>query len=83
MMTNTTEDITLYHKGGDWVQVKDLEIIVLNATRSRKYHHDTFILLPEKQVFDIGSNITVPHLPGDEKVSLVIPRAVLFTGEVR
>ena len=35
MMTNTTDNITLYHKGGDWVQVKDLEIIVLNATKSQ------------------------------------------------
>lgn len=90
MMTNTTDSITLHHKGGDWIQVKDLEIIVLNATKSRRYHYDTlhhydtFLLTPEKQVFDIGSNITVNcNVDGGEKVSLIAPRAVLFTGEVR
>jgi len=83
MMTNTTENVTLYHKGGDWVRAADLEIVVSNTTATRKYRSDTFILSPEKQVFDLGSSIVVPYQPGDETVRLVMPRAVLFTGEVR
>lgn len=97
MMTNTTENITLYHKGGDWVQASDLEVIVSNfsSTNSQveKYRSPPgdqfnaekhFNLSPQKQVFDIGSSITVEYkATGDEQVRLVTPRAVLFTGEVR
>ncbi|SCL74239.1 hypothetical protein L21_0107 [Methanoculleus chikugoensis] len=84
MMTNTTENVTLYHKGGDWVRAADLEIVVSNTTATRKYRSDTFILSPEKQVFDLGSSIVVNWtVAGDETVRLVMPRAVLFTGEVR
>ena len=36
MITNTTENITLYHKGGDWVQASDLEVIVSNFTSEDK-----------------------------------------------
>ncbi len=84
MMTNATDTVTLYHKGGDWVKATDLEIIVSNATATRKYRYDEFALVPEKQAFDLGSNVTVDYtVTGDEQVRLVTPRAVLFTGEVR
>ncbi|MCC7555550.1 MAG: type IV pilin N-terminal domain-containing protein [Methanoculleus marisnigri] len=83
MMSSTTDNVTLYHKGGDWVRAADLEVIVSNATATRKYRSDTFALSPEKQVFDLGSSITVPYQPGDEQVRLVMPREVLFSGEVR
>ena len=96
MITNTTENITLYHKGGDWVQASDLEVIVSNFTsedkRVCKYRsppgdlfndEEHFNLSPKKQVFDIGSSITVKYdVTGGEKVSLVTPRAVLFAWEV-
>jgi len=90
MMTSTTDTITLYHKGGDWMQASDLEVIVSNfsstnsATRKYRAGDSNFNLSPQKQVFDIGSSITVEcEVTGDEKVSLVTPRAVLFTAEVR
>ena len=85
MMDQTDNTITLYHKGGDWVQAKDLEVIVWNRTAgSRSNRSDTFILSPEKQVFDIGSSITVNcSVTGDETVRLVMPRVVIFSGEVR
>ena len=96
MMTNTTDSITLYHKGGDWVQASDLEVIVSNFSSEDKQvckyrspqsgEFDAgkhFNLSPEKQVFDLGSSITVHYaVTGNEQVSLVTPRAVLFTGEV-
>lgn len=84
MMTNTTDNVTLYHKGGDWVQARDLEIIVSNATTTQRYRSGNFTLSPEKQVFDLGSSITVNYTAtSNETVRLVTPRAVLFTGEVR
>jgi len=84
MMASTADNVTLYHKGGDWVRATDLEVIVSNTTATRKYRSDEFTLSPEKQVFDLGSNITVDcTVTGDEQVRLVTPRAVLFCGEVR
>lgn len=84
MMVNTTDNVTLYHKGGDWVRAADLEVVVSNTTATQRYRSSKFILSPEKQVFDLGSSITVNWtVAGDETVRLVTPRAVLFTGEVR
>ena len=91
MMTNTTENITLYHKGGDWVRAADLEVIVSNYTSSPeddtpppRFPFGNFTLSPEKQVFDIGRSITVNYTAtGGEQVRLVTPRAVLFSGEVK
>ena len=84
MMVNTTDNVTLYHKGGDWVRAADLEVVVSNHTSTQRYRSSKFILSPEKQVFDLGSSITVNWtVAGDETVHLVTPRAVLFTGEVR
>ena len=85
MTTNTTDNnITLYHKGGDWVQAKDLEVIVADTNSTRTYPLGNFTLSPpEKQVFDIGSSITVPYQDGDKQVRLVTPRAVIFSGEVK
>ncbi|WP_343241557.1 type IV pilin N-terminal domain-containing protein, partial [Methanoculleus sp. UBA312] len=80
----TDNNITLYHKGGDWVQAKDLEVIVADTNSTRTYPLGNFTLSPpEKQVFDIGSSITVPYQDGDKQVRLVTPRAVLFSGEVK
>ena len=85
MTTNMTDNnITLYHKGGDWVQAKDLEVIVADTNSTRTYPLGNFTLSPpEKQVFDIGSSITVPYQDGDKQVRLVTPRAVIFSGEVK
>ena len=94
MMDQTDNTITLYHKGGDWVQAKDLEVIVSSGSSSpRKYRNppsdelfdaeEHFTLSPKKQVFDIGSSITVTcEVTGDETVRLVMPRVVIFSGEV-
>jgi FlaG/FlaF family flagellin (archaellin) len=85
MMTNTTENVTLYHKGGDWVRAADLEVIIAsNHTATQRYRSSKFTLSPEKKVFDLGSSITVNcTVAGDETVRLVTPQAVLFSGEVR
>jgi len=41
--------------------------------------------VPKKTVFDLGSNITITtdtYFAGDETVSLVTPRANIFSGKV-
>ncbi|MDD3135990.1 MAG: type IV pilin N-terminal domain-containing protein [Methanoregula sp.] len=87
MMTNDSQNVTLWHKGGDWVKAEDLTVIIGNEiTRtsfSRK--NGNLILVPDKTVFDLGSNITVQmsaNLKGNETIKLVTPRTVIFTGRV-
>jgi hypothetical protein len=78
-------NITLYHKGGDWIQKKDITVIVAwgeNTTRFRE-DNESFQMQPEKAVFDLGSRITISDLPTNQaRVSLVTPRKVIFFGEV-
>jgi len=90
LMTNDTSgNITLWHKGGDWIKSEDITVII-------SYPDDTlkkipasdltnFIMVPDKTVFDLGSNITVNTggiLKGNETISLVTPHARIFTGRV-
>jgi archaeal type IV pilus assembly protein PilA len=87
MMSNDGQNITLWHKGGDGVKFEDLTIIVENETTRSSFSRKTgnMILVPNKIVFDLGSNITVQmptYLEGNETVKLVTPHTVLFTGRV-
>jgi len=90
MMTNDTlGNITLWHKGGDWVKTDDLTVIVIQGDVTTRYCNTTcnhhFNLVPRKPVLDLGSNITV-YLPGpfegNETVKLVTPHTVLYTGVI-
>jgi hypothetical protein len=89
MSNDTGGNITLWHKGGDWVKAETLRIIVSNTTSMTTYSANSdppIILVPDEQVFDLESNITViRNIPftGDESVSLATDRAVIFSGTVR
>lgn len=89
MMTNDDRgNITLWHKGGDWVKQEDLAVIFGNDSFriSIPSTDPRFLSVPEKDVFDLGSNITVVTgfaFAGDESISLVTPRAKIFSGRVR
>lgn len=81
-------DIYLYHKGGDWIKTSDLTVIVSNSTVVWKYPHGntSFELWPDpdSQSFDLGDRITITNVPKAKyEVSLVTPRAVVFSGEVK
>ncbi len=87
LMTNDTYgNVTLWHKGGDWVKTEDLTVIISNNTHLQKINSSSnlFDLEPDTQVFDLGShiNITVGSLAEDETVALVTPNARIFTGRV-
>jgi archaeal type IV pilus assembly protein PilA len=81
-------NLTLWHKGGDWVKAGTLRVIVSNASRQTTYtlkSDPPFILVPDGLAFDLESNITViqnTSFAGDESVSLATDRAVIFTGAV-
>jgi len=96
LMTNDTHNITLWHKGGDWMKLEDLTVVISNDTLSRKYCYNNtqrkdcssdFTMVadnPHTTVFDLGSyiNVTPGSLNGDETISLVTPSARVFTGRV-
>lgn len=87
MNNDTRGNITLWHKGGDWVMAEDLTVVVGSGDSSRRIpgNNANFTLVPKKDVFDLGSNITVmmpQDLAGNESVKLVTPHAVLYTGRI-
>lgn len=84
-MSNTTESITLWHKGGDWIEKKDITVIITKNMAVERFtaHDAAFVLSPDKSVFDLGSTITVQcPVTGGEEVRLVTPRAVVFSGRL-
>jgi FlaG/FlaF family flagellin (archaellin) len=86
MSNDTAGNLTLWHKGGDWVKAGTLRVIVRNTSGMTTYTltgNPSFILVPYAQAFDLESNITViRNLPftGNESVSLATDRAVIFSG---
>jgi FlaG/FlaF family flagellin (archaellin) len=89
MMSNDTGgNITLWHKGGDWVKTDALKVVVSNTTSMSAYtlkSDPPFIPVPDIQAFDLNGNITVDYgkpLFGDEEVVLATDRAVIFSGMV-
>lgn len=90
LMGNDTQgNITLWHKGGDWVKAGSLRVVISNLTYQQTYRLDDppsrFILVPHAQSFDLGGNITVisgTRFVGDESVILATDRAVIFSGTV-
>jgi Protein of unknown function (DUF1628). len=91
LMTNDTQgNITLWHKGGDWVKNESLTLVISypNDTVKKIPSSDLshFILVPDnKTVFDLGSTITIisgEPLKGDETITLVTPGSRIFTGRI-
>ena len=93
MSNDTSGNITLWHKGGDWVKASTLRVMVRvpvcgtqeSVTTYTLNGDNSFTLVPYVDAFDLGSNITVnwgQPLTGNESVSLVTDRAVLFSGPI-
>lgn len=82
-------NITLWHKGGDWVKTQNLRVIVSNDTSHVIYTGKSstpFRVVPDTQAFDLGSNLTLVRgiaFTGDEQIALATDRAVIFSGSVR
>ncbi len=94
MMSNDTlGNVTLWHKGGDWVKVDTLKVIISNQTHTTTFTYSGtpgFIFVPDptepdSSVFDLGGNVTIisnAPLAGDEKIVLATDRALLFSGVI-
>jgi len=89
MMSNDRQNVTLWHKGGDWVRTDVLKVIVsdaggMPATYTLK-SESPLLPVPDSQAFDLNDNITVRYgkpLAGGEEVVLATDRAVIFSGRV-
>jgi archaeal type IV pilus assembly protein PilA len=87
MVTNDTlGNITFWHKGGDWVKVSDLKVIVKNSSTTL-YFPDSGggsppVTNPPMTIFEVGSGIRVhlDKLEGNESVKMGTSRTVLFSG---
>ncbi|MFA4861872.1 type IV pilin N-terminal domain-containing protein [Methanoregula sp.] len=92
LITNDTNHVILWHKGGDWINAEEITIVIGDDRNRKKYSRKDaeFHLVPAKEVFDLGSNITIDlskdfpaGLAGTETVSLVTPASQVFSGKVR
>lgn len=82
VMTNTTDTVTFWHKGGDWVEKDDLEVVIIGRDRSKETI-SSFTLDPDTRVFDLGSSLTVEtSLKKGDVVRLVTGHNVVFAGVI-
>ncbi|WP_220681487.1 type IV pilin [Methanofollis formosanus] len=83
LVTNTSDNFTLWHKGGDWVRVSEITVTVSNGTAMERFDHTSFDCTPDATTVDLGGAITVPHRPaGGEEFRVFTPRIVLMTGRL-
>jgi FlaG/FlaF family flagellin (archaellin) len=98
MMSNDTlGNVTFWHKGGDWVKISTVKVIVSNQsaqdlfTSSSTDSTGKFIFVPDPRepnssAFDLGGNITVETkkvlLDKNTSIVLTTDRSVLFSGKV-
>jgi FlaG/FlaF family flagellin (archaellin) len=68
-------DVLLYHKGGDYISIDDIDIFVqdkkLENSWKDNYH---------KVLFDLGDSIRIEK--AKNRITLVAKKAVIFRGEV-
>jgi FlaG/FlaF family flagellin (archaellin) len=82
MYTDISGNVVLSHKGGDYINLDDIEIFVRDEKIESSWKGGY-----QKVLFDLGNEINVPAAssgginPGD-KISLVAKKAVIFRGVV-
>ncbi|WP_067050367.1 type IV pilin N-terminal domain-containing protein [Methanofollis ethanolicus] len=84
-----SDTISLWHKGGDWVEKKDLKVVIIRKNGDRKeYRPDIYDHKGNcTEAFDLGGSLKV-NMPGTplaagDTVRLVTPKSVIWsTGEI-
>ena len=94
LMSNDTQNVTLWHKGGDWVKVSTLKVNMHDTfngfSGTWNYQNQSFVFVPDSEepnssVFDLGGNITIiTGAPLDQNTTVILAtdQAVLFTGVI-
>ena len=84
MMNNSCDDVTLWHKGGDWIKKSDLRIIIIKEKQTTTIVPSDSSFILESDSFDIGDRIVIRPgslvFGGGEIVRLVSGRSVIFSG---
>jgi FlaG/FlaF family flagellin (archaellin) len=92
MMQNGT-NISLYHKGGDWIKSTDLQVIV-ETDENQVYHYRlgdpnspitvySSLTIPNDGIFDLGDRVDINKalITGNPRtIKLASSRVVLFSG---
>lgn len=69
--------VSLYHKGGDWVRITDIRILVNGQTENswkKKYQNMTY---------DLGDRILLTEIPAGATIGVAAKNAVIYTGVAR
>mgnify|MGYP001003492694 CR=1 FL=1 len=92
VMKNVSGDITVvfWHKGGDWVEMKDLTVLVIRAEDGRREEYCPDVFDHEGspvKAFDLGGCLIVQLGTGNplecgDMVRLVTPKTVIYSGEI-
>lgn len=81
-MSNTPTDITLYHKGGDYLLKSDITVIVRGVSETF-FDSKSITFSSDRQTFDLGDRMTISAVPkSGDSISLVVKNAVVFSGVV-
>ncbi|MFW5638038.1 MAG: type IV pilin N-terminal domain-containing protein [Methanoculleus sp.] len=91
VMKNVSGDTTVvfWHKGGDWVEGKDLVVVVIDE-EGKRTEYIKFSLFgadeESKDTFDLGGCLVVkdvkPALGGGDIVRLVTQKTVIYSGVI-
>lgn len=92
MMQNGADDISLYHKGGDWIKSTDLQVIVeTEGNQIYRYQLDdpnitviSSLNIQNTATFDLGDRIKVDtnSIGSPRTIKLATTRVVLFSGRL-
>ena len=66
------DEVTFFHKGGDWIKKSDIKIFQNGAQKSFIY---------AKPVFDLGDQITVSGVIQNVRIDFVAKNSIVFSGE--
>jgi Protein of unknown function (DUF1628). len=66
------DEVTFYHKGGDWVKKSDIKILQNGEQKTFTY---------DNPVFDLGDQITVSGVIPNVRIDFIAKNSIVFSGE--
>jgi FlaG/FlaF family flagellin (archaellin) len=84
-----TQNVTLYHKGGDPIKTSELTVIIQNSSTLSRVNSKNggFTIINYKGesnpgIFDLGDKINVTGVASDSRISVATGRAVIYNMQV-
>jgi FlaG/FlaF family flagellin (archaellin) len=89
-LPGSADTLHLWHKGGDWVEKKDLTVLVIRKDDGSRDEYTDFSLYDHASkttnAFDLGGCLKVnldTALKCEDIVRLVTPKNVIYSGEIQ